>query len=553
MNWVKEYHRQIEAGEVVVSAKVRKVYSKLAADIDMPRGDWVFDEEAGERPIEFIETFCRQSKGEWIGQPVVLDVWQKAFVQAMFGFVHKDTGERRFKEVLLLVARKNGKSTLLSGIALYMLMADGEGGAEVYSVATKKDQARIVFSESVNMVKQSPGLSRHLKKRKTDLYFGLTFSKYEPLASDSNTLDGLNSSCVIIDELHAIKNRDLYDVMKRSTSARRQPLVVMITTSGTVRECIYDEMYDYAVKVLDGLVEDDRFLPVLYELDDRSEWTDWRMWAKANPGLGTIKKLAYLTENVELAKNRPDELSTTLCKDFNVRDTPAGSWLSFEDVNNEATFALEEIKDCYAIGGADLSSTTDLASATLLVMQPDKEHPGVFKRYIHQMYWLPRELLERRVIEDKIPYDKWRDRGFLRLCDGNKVLYSDVTAWFTEMVREHGIRPLWIGYDPWNSAYWIEEMKGLGFEMFEVRQGYKTLSQPMKELEGDLKAHLLNYGNNPILKWCLTNVSVKRDENGNIRPIKGKNQRLRIDGAVSLLITYVVLHEHMHDYKTLIG
>jgi len=500
-----------------------------------------------------METFCRQSKGEWIGQPLVLDVWQKAFVQSIFGFIHKDTGERRFKEVLLLIGRKNGKSTLLSGIALYMLMADGEGGAEVYSVATKKDQAKRVFDESVNMVRQSPGLSMHLKKRKTDVYFGLTFSKYEPLASDSNTLDGLNSSCVIIDELHAIKNRDLYDVMKRSTSARRQPLIVMITTSGTVRESIYDEMYDYAAKVLDGLIEDDRFLPVLYELDDRLEWTDWRMWPKANPGLGVIKKITSLAENVETAKNRPDELPTTLCKDFNVRDTPAGSWLSYEDINNEETFTFEDIEECYAVGGADLSSTTDLTSATLLVMKPVKDEPGKFKRYAHQMYFLPEALVETRAKEDKIPYDRWKDRGFLRTCPGNKVLYSDVTAWFLEMFQEHGVRPLWIGYDPWNSAYWIQEMKDKGFEMFEVRQGYKTLSQPMKELEGDLRAHLINYGNNPVLKWCLTNVSVKRDDNDNIRPVKGKNQRLRIDGAVSLLIAYVALHEHMSDYLALVG
>jgi phage terminase large subunit-like protein len=546
MNWILKYWEEIEAGNVIVSNKVNKIYEQLVDDVKKPKGDWVFDEERAERPIHFIETFCRQSKGEWIGKPVQLQLFQKAYISALFGFVNAE-GIRRFKETLFLVGRKNGKSTMLSGIALYMLVADGEGGSEVYSVATKKDQARIVFTEAVNMVKQSPALSKHIHKRKSDMYMPLTFSKMEPLASDSNSLDGLNSHCVIIDELHAIKDRNLYEVMKQSMSARRQPLLVMITTAGTVRECIYDDMYDYACKVVDGIIEDERFLPVLYELDSRDEWTDWRMWQKANPGLGSIKKIEDLTEKVERAKANPKDLPGVLCKDFNIRDTVAGMWLTFEDINNEETFDIDEFRNCYAIGGADLSSTTDLTCATLLLMKPESE-----KKYIVQQYFLPEELLERRVVEDKIPYDKWKDRGLLTTCEGNKINYSDVSAWFVNMFQEYGIRPLWVGYDPWNSQYWIQEMKDYGFMMEEVRQGYQTLSQPMKEMEADLKAHMINYNNNPILKWCLTSTSVKRDENDNIRPVKGQNQRQRIDGTVSLLIAYAVLHKHMSDYLALI-
>ena len=547
MNWVLEYHRQIEAGEVVVSRRVRKVYESLARDVRQPREPWVFDEDLGSKPIEFIERFCRQSKGEWIGQPLTLDAWQKAFVQAVFGFVHRETRLRRFNEALLLVGRKNGKSSLLSGIALYMLIADGEGGSEVYTVATKEAQARIVFTESVNMVHQSPDLSRHIKKRKSDLYFPLTFSKYQPLASETKSMDGLHSHCVVIDELHAIKNRELYEVMKQSTSARRQPLVVMITTSGTVRECIYDDVYEYACDVVGGVFEDPRFLAVLYELDERSEWTDWTKWAKANPGLGTIKKLDYLAQQVEKAKREPNELPGVLTKDFNVRDTVAGAWLSFDDVNNEASFAMDDIRGSYAIGAADLSSTTDLACATLLVMKP-----GSDIKYALQHYWLPRDLLELRVKDDKIPYDRWHERGLLTLCEGNKVSYSDVTAWFLRMVRDYDIRPYWVYYDPWNSKYWVDEMSQQGFTMVICRQGYQTLSQPMKELEADLRAHLVNYNNNPITKWCLTNVSAKRDDNDNVRPVKGRQQRLRIDGMVSLLIAYVGLYEHLSDYRALI-
>lgn len=543
MNWIYEYYKEIESGNIVASTRVKKVYKRLQES----KADWTFDELKANRAIEFIERFCRQSKGEWIGKPVDLLLFQKAFISALFGFVHKDSGIRRFKETLFLVARKNGKSTLLSGIALYMMVADGEGGAECYSVASKKDQARIVFAEAVNMVKQSPQLSGHLKKRKTDIYFPLTFSKFEPLASDSNSLDGLNSHCIIIDELHAIKDRNLYEVMKQSMSARRQPLLVMITTSGTVRECIYDDMYEYACKVADGVIDDDRFLPILYELDSREEWTDWKCWIKANPGLGTIKKIDDLTEKVERAKGNPKDLPGILCKDFNVRDTVAGMWLTFDDVNNTEVFDIEEFRGSYAIGGADLSSTTDLTCATIIFMKP-----GSDKKYIYQKYWLPGEYLQKKVNEDKIPYDIWEKRGLLDLCEGNKVNYSDVTEWFFNLFIEYDIRPLWIYYDPWNSQYWVQEMKDKGFEMVECRQGAKTLSQPMKELEADLKAHSVNYNNNPILKWCLTNTSIKSDENGNIRPIKGTNQRQRIDGAVSLLIAYTGLFNKMSDYKALL-
>lgn len=537
MNYIVQYYDKIQSGEIIASKRVTNVYKKLVNEINNPQGVWIYDDNKAKKPIEFVERFCRQTKGEWFNQPVSLDLFQKAFIAALFGFVHKDTGERRFKETLFLVARKNGKSTLLSGIALYMLIADGEGGAEVYSVATKKDQAKLVFNEAVNMVKQSPALSKHIKKRKTDMYFPLTYSKFEPLASDSNSLDGLNGHCVVIDELHAIKDRNLYEVMKQSMSARCQPLLVMITTAGTIRENIFDDMYEYAAKVADGAIEDERFLAVLYELDSQEEWTDWRMWQKANPGLGTIKKVSDITEKVERAKVNPKDLPGILCKDFNVRQTVNGAWLSFEDINNIESFEIEDFRGAYAIGGVDLSATTDLTCATMLFKKP-----GETKLYAYQHYFLPNENLQFKLNDDKIPYDKWRDRGLLTLCEGNKVDYSDVTAWFMKMFNEYDIRPLFVGYDSWNTRYWLEEMQSYGFEMHEVRQGYKTLSKPMKELGADLKDKKINYANNPILKWCLTNTAIKEDENGNIRPIK-INSRQRIDGAVSLLIAYTTYFE----------
>lgn len=435
---------------------------------------------------------------------------------------------------------------MLSAIALYMMIADGEGGAECYSVATKKDQASKAFKSACAMRTQSPEIRALVTKRRTDMYMPSTFSSFEPLSSDSDTLDGLNSHLVIIDELHAIKDRNLYEVMKQSTSSRKQPLVVMITTAGTVRENIFDDIYTYANNILDGTVKNDSFLPVLYELDSPTEWTDLKAWVKANPGLGTIKQYKYLQEQVQRAKDDLSSKKGILCKDFNLRSNTEEKWLDFETVNNEETFELEELRGTYAIGGADLSSTTDLTCATVMVVRGGK-------KYVLQQYFIPADRLQEKVKEDKVPYDKWQERGLLTVCSGARVNYSDVTNWFYKLHTDYGITTMYVGYDPWGSQYWISEMQGIGFNMIKVIQGAKTMSNPMKELQADLKEKRINYNNNPILKWCLLNTAIETDKNDNIRPIKGKKSRQRIDGAVSLIDSYCALFEVYNDYMNLQG
>ncbi len=543
MNYIDQYLEEIRKGRCIVSSRVLRQYEALAADIRSLSSPYIFDEKKAERPIRFIEQFCRHSKAEWAGKPVILELFQKAYISALFGFVEKSTGFRRFRETLFYVARKNGKSTMLSGIALYMLIADGEAGAEVYSVATKRDQARIIFDETVNMVRQSQDLLQVVKKRKSDLYFALTFSKMQPLGKNSDTLDGLNSHLVIMDELHGIKDRNLYEVMKQSQSARRQPLLIMITTAGTIRECIFDDMYKYACGVCDGTIMDDHFLPVLYELDSKKEWTDPMAWEKANPGLNRMKKLNDLISKVERAKSSPRDLTGVLVKDFNIIQTIGTTWLTFDDVNNTETFDISRFRECYAIGGADLSITTDLTCATLLLM--DREE----KRYVTQMYWLPADNFETRIQEEKIPYDKWYEAGQLRLCSGNSINYSDITAWFLEMVNEFEITPAWIYYDSYSAKYWVQEMEENGFYMERCIQGAKTLSLPMQMLGADLKAKKVNYNNSSLLKWCMTNTGVQEDRNGNIVPVKAQSPKYRIDGLASLLDAYVGLYEHYNEFR----
>lgn len=544
MNYIQTYYNLIVGGQVVVSKKVRKQFERLIDDLNNP-DKYHFDLDKATRPIEFVEKFCKHSKGQWAGKPVELDLWQKAIIQAIFGFVD-EKGIRKYRESLIIVARKNGKSTLLSAIALYMLFADHEGGAQVCCVASKKDQAKIVFTEAKNMVTQSPWLSQLIKKRKSDLYVPLTFSTFEPLASDSNTLDGLNMHCGIIDELHSIKDRNIYDVSKQSMGARTQPLLLIISTAGFVRENIYDNRYEYADKVLNGMIEDDRFISFIYELDERSEWSKQKCWAKANPGLGTIKSLEYMRNQVKQATDDKSYLPTVLTKDFNIRETGVGSWLTFEAINNTETYDMSIFKETYGIGGVDLSSVGDLTCASVLVRKDSKW-------YLMQKYWIPLEKAEQKEREDKVPYTIWKEKGFVDFCLGNKINYTDVTNWFIELRERYGIYTLWIGYDKWNAQYWQEEMKQNSFNLEEVIQGALTMSAPMKLLSADLEKKVINYNNNPVLKWCLTNTQIEVDKNDNIRPVKGKNAKQRIDGTVSLIDAYVVLQRHYEDYINMTG
>lgn len=552
MNSIEQYYEWILNNPNKVNNKIKKIYKKLVHNIKTPQevsflnkttGEaeshtYVFDEAKAQRPITFIEKYLKQSKGIWNGKPLKLELFQKAFIQALFGFVDKETGLRKYRKAILFVARKNGKSVLASAIGIYMTIADHEGGAEVYSVATKKDQSKIVWEEAKKMIKKSPSLAKRFRCLVGGIYYDDADATFRALASDSNSLDGLNAHLVIADEVHAWKDKNLLDVMQDSQSARTQPLLLETSTMGTIRENVFDIEYNYASQVIDGTIDDEALLPVIYELDEEKEWLNEECWFKANPSLGTIKSLKAIREKVERAKNNPIELVNLLCKDFNVRQNTINAWLTFEDLNNEEIY--QEWKDCYVIGGCDLSSTTDLTCASLL---------GVIngKIRVKQMYFIPTNMLERKVVEDKIPYDKWLKLGWLRLSGDAKIDYKDITKWFLEEVNQNELRPLWIGFDSWNANYWKTDMEAQGFDMIEVRQGFKTESAPLKQMKADLIDKKINYNNNPILKWNLSNVVVKVDDNENIMLSKEK-ARQRIDGVASLMDAYVIYVNKQQEY-----
>ncbi len=554
MNYIKIYHQAIEKGKVVTSQKVKRLYDHLIQNMADKNNPYRFDEGKAQYVIDFIERFCKHSKGKWAGKPVILELWQKALLSALFGFVDKKTGLRQYRELILIVARKNGKSTLSSGIGDYLLIADGEAGPEIYSAATKRDQAKIIWNEAVKMVKKSPALNKRCQCLVSKIKCKVNDGVFEPLAADSNNLDGLNVHGALIDELHAIKDKNLYDVIFDGMTAREQPLMVITSTAGTVRESIYDIKYDEAANIIAGYDDpngyhDERVLPIIYELDHRSEWVRPKCWQKANPALGTIKDKDQLADKVKRAQANPIYVKNLLTKDFNIRETSSEAFLTFEQLNNEATYTLSDVRPRYAIGGVDLSATTDLTCATLLWCNQEAN-----QLYAKQMYWIPEDLFEKRIHEDKVPYDVWYKRGFVRKSPGNSIDYRLIVEWFREMQEQEDIYLYKVGYDSWSASYFVNEMQDIFGEavMEAVIQGKKTLSGPMKSLGADLEANRVNYDNNPVLKWCMANVAIDIDRNGNIQPTKTMNAKQRIDGFASLLDAYVVFERNREEYLNII-
>lgn len=552
-NPILEYWEKIQKKEVLVCDKLYRTYRKVVRDIQNP-GIYHYSAKRANHILEFAENYCRHSKGKFGGKRVELELWEKAHLATIFGFID-DEGNRKYRESLLIVGKKNGKSLLASVVGLYMLTADGEPGPEVYAVATKKDQSKIIWLESKKMVNKSPSLKKRVKTLVSELDTSFNDGVFKPLASDSDTLDGLNVHCVLMDEIHQWKNgKALFDIMADGVSAREQPLVYITSTAGTVREDIYDQKYEEAENVINGYddpegYKDEHFIAFIYELDNRKEWTNEECWQKANPGLGTIKNKATLRSKVEKGKADSRLVKNILCKEFNIRETSSEAWLTFEEADNKETFDIEKLKPRYGIGGVDLSSTTDLTAAKILFKVPDDP-----KTYVLQMYWIPEDLVEKRVQEDKIPYDVWIEKGYVRTCQGNKVSFRDVRSWFVEIQEKYDIYIWMVGYDAWSATYFVEDMEdyfGKGV-MEAVNQGKKTESQPLKCLQADLRSNLIIYNSNPVDRWCLCNAAVDVDKNDNISLMKTSKATRRIDGTAALMDAYVVMQDHINDYMNII-
>lgn len=552
-----EYMDSVLSGEIVACDKIKKLCRMMRPRIDGGYKCWHYDADRALRPVNFIERYCCLPEGK-PGRKMALEPFQLFVFEMLFGFVD-DNGLRQFHECMWVVARKNGKTSLSAALAIYMLMADGEGAPQCYSAATSKDQASLLYGSMLRMVAQSPALSKRLHKgiipaRNQDgLQYRRNGGYFTPLSSQTRNLDGLNVHFAAIDEMAAITNRDTYDLIKQATPSRDQPLIIEITTNGFERDNLFDDQYDYASRILDGKAVDDTFLPVIYELDSRAEWTDESKWIKANPGLGPIKKVEALRGYVNKAKQDPSFLPTVMTKDFNIPENKASAWLRFEEAVNREEFDYREMGFRYCIIGYDASDTIDLTAAQALMMRPDDE-----RMYEMSMYWIPEAQLEKhlksglRKNRDNVPYQRWIDDGLVRVVPGNTIDHRVVFEWMQQLRDEFDIYPFAMGYDPWHlqDDSWKDGVRQFVGKkrMEEVRFGPQTLSAPMKQIRADYEAKRIVDGNNPVNQWCRMNVGIITDTNDNIKPVKANGSTGRIDGWAAEICAYIALMRHREDY-----
>lgn len=536
------------------SNKVYATYKYIIEMLEDKESKYYYDEEKANLAIKFIETFCRHTKGKLANTPLKLMLWQKALLAATFGIVHKDTKLRKYERVFLAIPRKNGKTTLAGAVALYLLVADKEAGPEIYVVATKREQAKGTFDISREMVRKDKSLLKRVQPNKHELISDFNSGIYKPLAKESNTLDGLNAHGAILDEIHAWQDQNLFDVVVDSTTSRTQPLIFMTTTAGTVRDSVYDNLYENAEQTIKGYTEgtyiDEKTLYMIYELNDRNDWQNPEHWLEANPNIESIPEIKEtLVYKTDKAKHNKKDLKNILTKHFNIPETDSASWLTAETIKNTETFDINDFNGSYAIGGVDLSQTTDLTCATILIRNED---PDDDKYFVEQMYFLPGDTIKERAKVDKVPYDIWQQRGLLRGSGTNIIDYKDVVDWFVEMREKHNLYYFSIGYDRYNAGYFINDMESrLGKGILEdIPQGARTFSTPMKQLEKELEAKRIVYNENPILTWCLMNSSVKIDSNDNYMLQKGKNEKRRIDGTASLLDAYIAYLNNQVGYDS---
>jgi phage terminase large subunit-like protein len=505
-----------------------------------------FDDAAARHAIDFFR-FLRHSKGEWAGQTVELEPWQQFVIALVFGWMAQDdqgSWLRRFRTTFLEVARKNGKSTIAAGVGLYLFDADGEPGAEVYTAATKRDQARITHSEATRMVKASPFLRRRIRTFKDNLNILNTAAKFEPLGSDTDSMDGLNVHGAIVDELHAHKNRETWDLLDTATGSRRQALMFGITTAGVDRQSLCWDMHEYTEKILVGLVQDDSFFGLIYTLDPKvvdvdgrvieegDDWEDERCWVKANPNLGVSKKIEDMRRKALQAKEMPTMLNSFLQRELNVWTQATVRW-----VNAPKWLACNQPVDadgllgrtCY--GGLDLSSTTDV-TAFVLVFSP--QVPTDPYQVICR-FWIPEETMKLRTKRDRMQYQTWVRQGYMVTTPGDAVDHDFVLAEIEELRQRYDIQE--IAFDRWGAAHVQTKLQDMGGEDWLVQfgQGFASMSAPMNELERLILSGRLAHGGNPVLTWMAGNLVATMDSAGNKKPDKAKSTE-KIDGMVALIM-----------------
>lgn len=550
MNRLQEYNQLIKSGDVIAGYWIRQEVKNLVRDLDF----YEYDTTEADKRIKFIETLCLQSKQPYYMQPFVLMPWQKAFIEALYSFKMPD-GKRRFTEGLLEIARKNGKSSMMAADGMYDLFV-GEGGADICCASNDDRQAKLIWSEIGKMRQRLDPKKTITSQNLTEIKNRLKDITVFRLSSKTQNKDGFNISKTYLDESHDIAEEngqsEIAEACWRGMSSKEQPLFLNCTTQGFNRDCYLDHKIAYAKGVISGEIDDDRFIAFLYEQDSETEiWQDPRSWEKSNPAIRYgVKKIDKLQRDVEAAKHDKATRIHLLTKDFNVPQSNAQSWLMLEDYDypQEVT-DLEAFRGSFVLGAVDLAATTDLANARIFTMRP-----GDRKKYVYTRYFIPESKLEKSNDKEAgAKYAEWAKDGLVEIHDGNEVDITAVADWFYRLLKEYGLKPYKIGYDQRYAKTFIDRCNEYGFDTEMLAQG-RALSNAMKLVEADFKSRVIDYGGNPVDKWCFENCCCEVDNVGNIQPVKARGQQTkRIDGALTLIMVYEVFRRYRSDYMQIIG
>ena len=530
MNYIYQYYQKIQDGSIVVGEWVKLVYEYIIHGLE--NKSFFYDGKKANTAIEFIEKFCRHAEGTLAPQHIKLELWQKALVSSIFGIIDEE-GNRQFREIFLVVGRKNGKTLLLSAIAQYCAFADGEYGGRIYFTAPKMEQASQCFDAFVETVKKEPVLWKRSKKRRTDVYIESSNTTIKPLAYSAKKSDGLNCSLVVADECaswDAVNGLKFYEVLKSSQGARKQPLLVAISSAGYVNEGIYDELFKRATRLLKGDSREKRFLPVIYNIDDMRKWDDANEWQKSNPNLGVSVSLDYLLEELAIAEGSMSKRAEFITKYCNVKQSSSQAFLNASDVEKAYTgiqILPEQFKEHYAMLGIDLSRTTDLTAVMWLVQKNDVIN-------IFGKFFLPSEKIEEASERDGLPYQIYIEKGFLVPSGDNVIDYHDCYDYITQIINNYHLYPLRVMYDRYSAQYLVKDLENFGCLTDDCHQGF-NMTPAIAEFEGMIKSGRINIGDNDLLKVHLLNAALKMENNTERVKLIKISQNDHVDGMAAIL------------------